>query len=428
MHVLMVCALEVWALPSGGGAPTLYRTLRAYSERGDRVTFVAPTIGANAHLQHGSLRETRPSEPPELPGLTFERFHLPSLQEARLPLPAPIERLDQKLRFAAIFPRLAAARAERILQRERVDVLYGYEVHGALAVERLRRHRLPVVTRFQGTVLKPSLGSTLGRLRRYEEVAAIRVPADLCIMTDDGTQGDEVVAQLNPANVPRLRFWRNGLDLDRLYPVDAERKPELRDALGLPRDALVLLTASRLAAWKRVDRAIAALPGVLETVPNALLVAVGDGEERESLKRQACELGVEQRVRFDGAVAQERVVEYMRASDVLLALADLSNVGNPLLEAMACGLAIVTLDAGDTKELIHDGETGILLRSPDVGSVAAAIVSLADGATRERLGAGAHAYATLHFWTWDDRLRAEVDEVEQLADTKQSRQVSDVAS
>ena len=48
MHVLMLCALEVWALPGRGGAPTLYRTLRAYGERGHRVTYIAPTVGANA--------------------------------------------------------------------------------------------------------------------------------------------------------------------------------------------------------------------------------------------------------------------------------------------------------------------------------------------------------------------------------------------
>src|SRR4029077_21160151 len=82
MHILMLCAREVWALPSGGGAPTLYRTLRAYSERGHRVTFVTATIGAIAHLPGGRLRDAKPAPLLELPGLTLERFHLPSLQEA----------------------------------------------------------------------------------------------------------------------------------------------------------------------------------------------------------------------------------------------------------------------------------------------------------------------------------------------------------
>ena len=415
MHILMLCALEVWALPSGGGAPTLYRTLRAYSERGHRVTFVTSSIGANAHLPGGTLRGATPTLPPGLPGLTFERFHLPSFQELPLPLPTFVRKTDQKLRFALLFPRGAAGRAEQVLRRERVDILYGYEVHGALAARLLRKHTLPTIARFQGTVMYPSLGRGLARLRRYEEVQALRTQADLYIMTNDGTRGDAVLANVNPAALPKLRFWRNGLDLERLRPLDAAQKSVLRQTLDLPGDAFILLTASRLAGWKRVDRAVAALPHVLASAPNGLLVIVGDGEERARLERQAATLGVAQRVRFVGAVPQERVAEYMQAADALLALADLSNVGNPLLEAMSCGLAIVAVDAGDTSELVRTGETGLLLRSGEAQEVARAIIELSEVELRDRLAAGAQRYAKEHFWTWDDRLRAEIEEVERIA-------------
>jgi glycosyltransferase involved in cell wall biosynthesis len=417
MHVLMLCALEVWALPTGGGAPTLERTLRAYGERGHRVTVVAPTIGANAFLPQGHLRNAPSARALEIPGVSFERFHLPALQEARLPLPAAVAKADQKLRFALLYPHLAARRAERVLRRGLVDVLYAYEVHGALAARGLGgRWKLPVVARFQGTVMYPTLARPLARLRKYEEVLALRLPADLYIMTDDGTRGDDVLAALNPAALPKLRFWRNGLDLDRLHPATAEERVVRRQELGLEEGAFVLVTASRLAAWKRVDRAVAALPEILRSTPNALLVIVGDGEERSKLERQARELGVSERVRFVGAVPQEQVRDYMQAADVFLAPADLSNVGNPLLEAMSCGLAVVTVDAGDTGELIRDGETGRLLPSGDPAGIARAVIELAANAPeRCRLAAGARRYAEEHFWTWEARLQAELDEVERLA-------------
>ncbi len=417
MHVLMLCALEVWALPAaGGGAPTLYRTLRAYGERGHRVTFVAPTIGANRFSPAGRLRDTAPAPPPDIAGVSFERFHVPSLQESRLPLSGLLAKADQKLRFALLFPPLAARRAERVLQREPVDLFYAYEVHGALAVRRLsRRWRLPTVARFQGTVMHPALASPLARLRRYEEVLALRLPADLYIMTDDGTRGDEVLARLNPASTTKLRFWRNGLDLDRLRPAEPAQRAERRRALGLPDEAFVMLTASRLAAWKRVDRAIAAMPEVVRSVPNVILLIVGDGEERPNLERLAQQLGVGAHVRFAGAVPQEAVLGSMHAADLFLALADLSNVGNPLLEAMACGLPVVAVAAGDTGDVIRDGETGRLLASGDPASVARAVIQLAgDVPERGRLAEGARRYAEEHFWTWDERLRAELDEVERL--------------
>lgn len=410
MHVLMVSALEVWTLPGRGGAPTLYRTLRAYGERGHRVTYITSTAGANAFTPHPDPA----SEAPQIPGVSFERFHLPSLRDLGLPLPGPIVAVDQKLRFALLFPLLAARRARQVLARERVDLLYAYEVHGALAVRRLHT-ALPTVARFQGTVLHPVLDSPIGRIRKFEEIRALTLPADLYVMTNDGTRGDEVLRCLNGDLGEQLRFWRNGLDLDRLRPATPAERAERRAQLGLPDDAFVLMTASRLAAWKRVDRAISAMPQVLRTVPHALLLIAGDGEERERLERQAADLGVAERVRFAGAVPQERVVDFSQASDLFLAPADLSNVGNPLLEAMTCGMAIVTVDAGATGELIRDGVTGRLLPSGDPATIAQAAVALAsDGETRQRLGAAARACAEREFWTWDARLAAELDAVERL--------------
>ena len=416
MHILMLCALDVWALPGGGGAPSLYRTLCAYGERGHRVTFISPTVGANCFSPTGRLRDAQSHPPPEIPGVSFKRFRLPSLQDLPLPLPNLAVQLDQKLRFALLYPVLAARRAERVLQQESIDLLYAYEVHGALAARLLRRRwRLPTVARFQGTVMYPALGSPIARLRKYEEVLALRLPADLYIMTDDGTRGDDVLARLNPQAMPKLRFWRNGLEMDRLRPAGPLERNERRRALGLPDDVFVMLTASRLVAWKRIDRAVAALPDILRSIPSALLLIVGDGEERAGLEQLAERLGVGRHVLFAGGVPQEEVLGYMHAADLLLAVADLTNVGNPLLEAMACGLPIVAVDGGDTRDLIQDSVTGRLLPSGAPEGVARAVVALAeDVVARRHLGEGARRYAEQHFWTWEERLQAELEEVERL--------------
>lgn len=414
MNVLMVCALDVWSLSEGRGAPSLYRTLRAYAENGHNVHCVSPTIGAD-HFTPAGL-PSPPEARPCIPNVTFHSFHLPSLAGWRLPLPPLAAKADQKLRFAFLFPLMAARRAERILLRQPIDVLYGYEVHGTLAVRLLRkRWRLPAVARFQGTVMYPALADRLAFLRKYEEVLALRTPADLYVMTDDGTRGDEVLSRLNPQSDGRVRFWRNGLELDRLAPMTRRQALAARRSLGIERERFVMVTASRLARWKRVDRAVRAMPRILETVPEALLLVVGDGEERGDLEALTRELGVAASVRFVGAVGREEVARYMGAADLFLALADLSNVGNPLLEAMACGKAIVTLDAGDTGELIRDGETGVLLPSAETERVAQAVVGLArDDSLRRRLEEGARRYASSHFWTWEQRMAAELDEVERL--------------
>ncbi len=425
MRLLMITALDVWSLDQGKGAPTLERTLRAYGEAGHEVDVVLPDVGANHFYRRDEAKRARPESRPEIANVRFHTFHMPSLRDLPLPsLPAPAVAVDQKLRFAAAFPWLAAKHAERLLHAfgTPFEIVYAYEVHGVLAARLLRRRglRLPLVARFQGTVMYPALKDTLLYYRRYEEALALKASADLYVMTDDGTQGDEVLARLNPASKGRVKFWRNGLDLDRLRPASDADRAAARAAFSLPDDAFVMITASRLAGWKRVDRAVRAMKKVVAWSPHALLLIVGDGEERARLEALGRDLGVAEHVRFIGAVPQQEVLRYMHAADVFLAVADLSNVGNPLLEAMACGMCVVAVDAGDTRDLIADARTGRLVDNsqrsgfvkPLEERLADLLVTLAaDPDQRRRLGASAAAYASEHFWTWDQRMAAELEAV-----------------
>jgi glycosyltransferase involved in cell wall biosynthesis len=109
------------------------------------------------------------------------------------------------------------------------------------------------------------------------------------------------------------------------------------------------------------------------------------------------------------------VQHYLWAADVFLSTNELSNVGNPLLEAMVTGRCVVTLDEGDTRDLIRDGETGVLLSSGEPQVIADAVAQLSrDPDRRRRLGATARRVAERSFWSWDQRLDAEVDAVEEL--------------
>jgi glycosyltransferase involved in cell wall biosynthesis len=407
----MISALEVRALSGQGGAASLFKTLEGYGRRGHRVDFIAPRIGANHH--HGAPAQP----PPDIEGVHYHLFDLPSAAGSRLPLPAIARKADQKLRFANLFPLLAARKAERLFrQGETFDVLYGYEVHGVLAQRRVRdRHPLPLVARFQGTVMYPYLRRPHSLLRKFEEVRALKTPADLYIMTDDGTQGDEVLQALNPESAGKVRFWRNGLDVS-ISAAPTNGGHPLRPELGLSADDFVLVTATRLARWKRVDRAVDAVAVLRDQGVKARLLVVGDGEERANLQRQAQDLGIAERVTFVGAVPQPEVSRYLEAADVFMSVNELSNVGNPLLEAMVAGRCVLTLNEGDTRDLVRDGETGILLPAAgDPGAIAGALAQLAtDPERRKRLGAAARHLAERSFWSWDQRLDAEVEAVAAL--------------
>src|SRR4051794_34774281 len=109
MRVLMISALDVWSLVGQGGAPSLFKTLEGYGKRGHRVDFICPTVGANHHFGQPA------GDPPEIEGVTFHLVHVPSLQALPLPLPGAAVTVDQKLRFATVFPLKAASVARRLL-------------------------------------------------------------------------------------------------------------------------------------------------------------------------------------------------------------------------------------------------------------------------------------------------------------------------
>src|ERR1700682_4698283 len=133
MRILLICALDVWSLDQGSGAPTLERTLRAYGEAGHHVDAVLPDVGANHFYRGRGVGGEAPESRPQIPNVTFRTFHMPGLRDLPIPsLPEAVARVDQKLRFAGGFPWLAAREAERLIRSadQPYDVLYAYEVDG----------------------------------------------------------------------------------------------------------------------------------------------------------------------------------------------------------------------------------------------------------------------------------------------------------
>src|SRR6185503_12878933 len=106
MRILLICALDVWSLDQGKGAPTLERTLRAYGEAGHHVDAVIPDIGANHFYAGGNHHGAAPESRPSIPNVSFHTFHMPSVRDLPLGvfarrLPGALAKLDQKARFAA---------------------------------------------------------------------------------------------------------------------------------------------------------------------------------------------------------------------------------------------------------------------------------------------------------------------------------------
>lgn len=268
---------------------------------------------------------------------------------------------------------------------------------------------MPLVTRFYGIWdMMTKKDNFVNRLRYYPKLQAYGIEADMVLMTNDGTRGDEVLKRSGNKS-RKIFFWRNGVDIPGAPAVS------LGAELPLNKSDTVLMTLSRLQAGKRVNLAIDALAEVVKSHPEAKLVIVGYGEERKNLEEQVCALGLEKHVIFTGKISHELVYDYLQRADVFISLYSASNLGNPLFEAMRCGKAIITVDTGTTGSVIKNEANGILLPEKELSCLPEEICRLlSDEDERKRLGEGAKRFADENFWTWDERIAAEIREVTAL--------------
>jgi len=131
--------------------------------------------------------------------------------------------------------------------------------------------------------------------------------------------------------------------------------------------------------WEGVDSLIRSLPIILESVPDARLLIAGGGRQDSALQALASELGLADRIVFAGRVAHEEIRACYAAADVMAYPRRpdrLTNMVTPLkpLEAMAQGALVIASDVGGHRELIVDGETGILFKAGNHRDLASKIV------------------------------------------------------
>jgi len=166
-----------------------------------------------------------------------------------------------------------------------------------------------------------------------------------------------------------------------------------------------LLTVARLEWHKGIDTVMRALAAVRAVHPTTRYAIAGTGERLPKFERLRDELRLGDAVQFLGAVTDEELPALYNAADLYVGASRrveglVEGFGISLIEASACGLAIVGGRSGGVPDAVRDGETGILVDPDDPAAVAAAINALlADPARRHKLGAaGRKAVETYYNW------------------------------
>jgi N-acetyl-alpha-D-glucosaminyl L-malate synthase BshA len=289
------------------------------------------------------------------------------------------------------FPLYTPALASKIVEVarfEKLDLIHAhYAIPHAISAYLAReilRSNLKVITTLHGTDI------TLVGLE----------PSFLPVMRFSIEQSDGVTAvsrflrektMTNYSITKDIRVIPNFVDTAKYRRIE---QPEVR-AKFAPADERILIHVSNFRLVKRVQDVIRIFGEVRKKVPSRLLL-VGDGPERSACEILSREMNLQQHVRFLGK--QLELVPILSSSDLMLMPSQSESFGLSALEAMACGVPVVSSSVGGLPELQVHGETGYIAEIGDIERMAKyAVDLLTNDAKRFGFGRAARARAVENF-------------------------------
>jgi glycosyltransferase involved in cell wall biosynthesis len=317
-----------------------------------------------------------------------------------LSVPGVLKRLD------GFFLALSAlGTLYRLKRAGRLDVLDAHFAYpdGYAATLAARWLNVPVTVTLRGTEARYAHDRALRRrvraaLQRADKIFAVaeslkRVALSLGVPED------------------KVRVIGNGVDLQRFYPLP---KAHARSQLGLPQDVPVLVSVGGLVERKGFHRVLECLPALLKRFPGLQYLIVGGPSAEGDLSKRLHAIveaqGLQENVHFLGILPAEELKVPLSAADVFVLATSNEGWANVFLEAMACGLPVVTTDVGGNAEVVSQPAVGTIV---PYGKPIQLREALESALQRTWHRAAIIRYAASH--GWDRRIAALIEAFEALA-------------
>ncbi len=307
------------------------------------------------------------------------------LRPRYLSIPSIGKRFDGFLMATSCLPSMR--RLHRTFGFTVIDAHFAYP-DGHAAVRIGRALSVPVVVSLRGSKDERLIGTSREKGLRWA-----LSKADALISVSEKLRID-VVERLGIKRPVTL--IGNGIDLVRF---SAETRNEARERLGLPLRAKVMVGVGNLIPLKGFQRVIPLLPRLRERYPDLIYLIVGDAAQQADIRRELVALardwGVLDAVRFAGRQPQEELKWYYSAADLFVLATEYEGWANVFLEAMSCGLPVITTRVGGNSEVVPEGVAGTLVDYWDPDAFGKAID---DGLSRSWDHSAIQAYARSQEW------------------------------
>jgi len=255
-----------------------------------------------------------------------------------------------------------------------------------------------LLAKWFGCPITITLRGTIGKLARFllrrKQIQWALGAASRVFSVSQSLQ--EIAVQLG-CDAVKTRVIPNGIDCNVFRPLN---QVEARKRLGIPLDRTLLLSVGALCERKGHHRILQVLPRLIAAYPNLLFVVVGgpgaEGDMGPDLRRLSRELGLDQYVRLVGARPHDEIAVWLAAADAFCLATSNEGMANVLVEALSCGIPVVTTRVGGNAELVQDGVNGLLVPHGDSEALQGALIEVL-----HRQWVRADVSATMTGRTWD---------------------------
>jgi len=290
-------------------------------------------------------------------------------------------------------------------RKHKIDVVNAQDVNALNAAYSIcRRQGIRLVLTVHGSFYNGGTASRtipetrwLGRYLIMQEQKAYR-QADHIITVSSG--GYEYAASI--AAKEKVSLLRNFVDKDVFYPFEAKERLNARVRQKYRNDDYIVFFAGRLTRAKGLEYIVKGVRDLTENIPIKLVIA-GSGPFLQSILGWIDEYDLKERVVLTGALPKEELLNLYNAADVFIMApvqGEGSTEGTPMamLEAMACGLPVLSTDAGGIKDVLVSEYNGFFIKERDGGSIADALLKLwHDKPLRRKLGENSLKLINMHY-------------------------------
>jgi glycosyltransferase involved in cell wall biosynthesis len=280
-------------------------------------------------------------------------------------------------------------RAARILQKHltqlRPDVVHTHSAKaGILGRSVAWKLKIPcVVHTVHGAPFHPYQAWPVRKLYQICERWAARRCHRLISVADAMT---DLLVEAKIAERSKFVTIYSGMDIEPFLNADQNRL-QLRKDLGIRPEDIVVGKIARLFHLKGHQYLLACAQRVVQADPRIRFLLVGDGILRESLEKEIASMGLKNHFIFTGLVPPHEIPELIGAMDMLMHVSLREGLARALPQALLAGKPVISYDIDGAKEVVIEGQTGILLPPKSIQPLGDAILKLANDADlRTRLG------------------------------------------